>query len=266
MTARRRVRFRTIGARQVWDGRKACGGSGFIPGIRHFQAGVKAYRAEAARGNEYAAARIGEIEAALGAFERSLDRWRRGLAGFASASLDGGNGARSKRGLAPERPAAAHPRARDPAPGRPDRRLRRRLRGHGGGHRRLPGGGHLEPAPGVDRGPPSPAAGADSAWLRRRAAANGGSGTRIGELRSGRERWRVRPDTGRPITPAIGIEARMGRDPACRGSVRSTRARPPKGDRPLPFKQVDWFGRNQDRYTNRHARNRRTTSPPGPGH
>ena len=32
---------------------------------------------------------------------------------------------------------------------------------------------------------------------------------------------------------AIGIEARMGRDSE-RGSVRSTRARPPKGDRPMP--------------------------------
>ena len=89
MTARRRVRFRTIAARQVWDGRKACGGSGFIPGIGHFQAGVKAYRAAAARGDADAAARLEEIEAALGAFERSLDRWRRGLAGFASALLDG---------------------------------------------------------------------------------------------------------------------------------------------------------------------------------
>lgn len=91
MTARRRVRLRTIAARQVWDGRKARGGSGFIPGIRHFQVGVRAYRAAAARGNADAtAARLEEIDAALGAFEQSLDRWRRGLAGFASASLNGG--------------------------------------------------------------------------------------------------------------------------------------------------------------------------------
>ena len=89
MTARRRVRLRTIAARQVWDGRKPRGGSGFIPGIRHFQAGVRAYRAAAARGDEDAAARLEEIDAALGAVERSLERWRRGLAGFASASLDG---------------------------------------------------------------------------------------------------------------------------------------------------------------------------------
>ena len=33
---------------------------------------------------------------------------------------------------------------------------------------------------------------------------------------------------------AIGIEARQGRDPVLRGSVRRTRARPPKGDRPAP--------------------------------
>ena len=31
---------------------------------------------------------------------------------------------------------------------------------------------------------------------------------------------------------AIGIDARQGRDPVVRGSVRSTRAQPPKGDRP----------------------------------
>ena len=90
MTARRRVRLRTIAARQVWDGRKARGGSGFIPGIRHFQAGVRAYRAAAARGDAAAVARLEEIDAALAAFERSLERWRRGLAGFASASLNGG--------------------------------------------------------------------------------------------------------------------------------------------------------------------------------
>ena len=89
MTTRRRVRLRTIAARQVWDGRKARGGSGFIPGIRHFQAGVRAYLGAAAQGDAHAAARLEEIDAALGVFERSLERWRRGLAGFASASLDG---------------------------------------------------------------------------------------------------------------------------------------------------------------------------------
>ena len=34
------------------------------------------------------------------------------------------------------------------------------------------------------------------------------------------------------MVSATGIDARLGRDPACRGSVRSTRARPPKGGRP----------------------------------
>ena len=89
MTGRRRVSLRTIAARQVWDGRKARGGSGFIPGIRHFQAGVLAYRAEAARGDAEAAARLGEIRDALDAVDRSLVRWRRGLAGFASERLPG---------------------------------------------------------------------------------------------------------------------------------------------------------------------------------
>ena len=91
------MRLRTIAARQVWDGRKACGGSGFIPGIRHFQAGVRWYRAATARGDADAAARLEEIDAALGAFERSLDRWRRGLAGFAAASLDGRTAGAEKR-------------------------------------------------------------------------------------------------------------------------------------------------------------------------
>ena len=39
---------------------------------------------------------------------------------------------------------------------------------------------------------------------------------------------------------AIGIDARKGRDPVLRGSVRSTRARPPQGDRPL--KRRIWGG------------------------
>ena len=87
MTARRRIRLRTVAGRQVWDGRKARGGSGFIPGIRHFQAGVRAYRAAAAGGDAEAVARLGEIDGALDALGRSLDRWRRGLAGFAAERL-----------------------------------------------------------------------------------------------------------------------------------------------------------------------------------
>ena len=98
MSAPWRVRLRTIAARQAWDGRKARDGSGFIPGIRHFQSGVRGYRAAAARGDADAAVRLQEIEAALGAFERSLDRWCRGLAGFVSASLDGEATAGAKPG------------------------------------------------------------------------------------------------------------------------------------------------------------------------
>ena len=89
MTARRRVRLRTIAARQVWDGRKARGGRGFIPGVRHFQAGVRAWRAAAGRGDADAAARLLDIDEALDALDRSLVRWRRGLAAFAAARLAG---------------------------------------------------------------------------------------------------------------------------------------------------------------------------------
>ena len=101
MTARLRTRLRTIAARQVWDGRKARGGSGFVPGIRHFQAGVRAYRAAAARDDAEAAARLAEIDDALGALDRSLARWRRGLEAFAATGLPGGspaaNGGRWRR-------------------------------------------------------------------------------------------------------------------------------------------------------------------------
>ena len=41
---------------------------------------------------------------------------------------------------------------------------------------------------------------------------------------------------------AIGIDARQGRDPVLRGSVRSTRARPPEGDRPSPGRLVTLNG------------------------
>ena len=91
------MRLRTIAARQVWDGRKARGGSGFIPGIRHFQAGVRAYRAAAAGGDPQAAARLDEIDAALDALARSLDRWRRGLAAFAAERAPLGAGAPTGR-------------------------------------------------------------------------------------------------------------------------------------------------------------------------
>ena len=84
MSAPYRVRLRTIAARQLWDGRKARGGRGFIPGIRHFQAGVCALHKGSDAGNVDAADRLGEIEAAVESVERFLARWRRGLAGFAA--------------------------------------------------------------------------------------------------------------------------------------------------------------------------------------
>ena len=89
MTARRKTRLRTVAARQVWDGRKAHGGGGFIPGIRHFQAGVRHYRRAAAQADAEAAARLDEIESALAALDRAVDRWRRGLAAFAAEKVPG---------------------------------------------------------------------------------------------------------------------------------------------------------------------------------
>ena len=85
-----RVRLRTIAARQLWDGRKARGGRGFIPGIRHFQAGVRTLHRASGAGDVDAAACLVEIDAALEAVERSLFRWRRGLAGFVEESLEPG--------------------------------------------------------------------------------------------------------------------------------------------------------------------------------
>ena len=87
MSAPYRVRLRTVAARQLWDGRKARGGRGFIPGIRHFQAGVRALHKASYAGDVDAAGRLAEIEAALEAVEGSLARWRRGLAGFVAESL-----------------------------------------------------------------------------------------------------------------------------------------------------------------------------------
>ena len=112
MSAPYRVRLRTIAARQLWDGRKARGGRGFIPGIRHFQAGVRALRGARRAGDIDATARLTEIEAAFEVVERSLARWRRGLVGFvldslAPRSVEPGNGSwlgasRSIRVRAPE--------------------------------------------------------------------------------------------------------------------------------------------------------------------
>ena len=265
MTRRRRVRLRTIAARQVWDGREARGGSGFIPGIRHFQAGGGAGvsgrrgpgrrgRRRPARGDRGVPRRLRTVAGALAPRPRRI---RVGGVGRA-------DGRRAARVLVPERQAAAHPRARDPASGRTDRRLRRRLRGHGGGHRGMPGGGHREPAPRVHPGPTPPAAHADGAWLRRRSAANAGCGTAENGLRTGGPPSRGGSGMRRPVAHAIGIEARMGRDPACRGSVRSTRARPPKGDRPLLSRQGTTVrvGRRRCRH---HPPSRRAGNDPGGG-
>ena len=91
MSAPYRVRLRTVAARQLWDGRKARGGRGFIPGIRHFEAGVRALHRARDAGNVDAGDRLAEIEAALESVERSLARWGRGLAGFVAGSPEPGS-------------------------------------------------------------------------------------------------------------------------------------------------------------------------------
>ena len=82
------MRLRTIAGQQVWDGRRRAVGVRFVPGIRHFQTGVRAYREVADCGDGEAVARLTEIDAGLAGIEQSLARWRRGIALFVVASLD----------------------------------------------------------------------------------------------------------------------------------------------------------------------------------
>ena len=80
----RRIALASITARLLWDGRPEAGR--FIPGIAHFQSGVIAMRRS---GDAAAARRLAEIDAALSAAEEAVNRWARGLAGFARDALDG---------------------------------------------------------------------------------------------------------------------------------------------------------------------------------
>ena len=76
----KRVVLESITARLLWDGRAEDGR--FIPGVAHFEAGVRAVRRAAAGGVADAERRLGEIDEALGKAEGAVNRWARGLAGF----------------------------------------------------------------------------------------------------------------------------------------------------------------------------------------
>ena len=90
MSAPLRVGLRTIAARQAWDGRKARGGRGFIPGIRHFQAGVRALRRRERAGDAGAAERLAKVEADMEAVEEALVRWANGNRRFLLEDLEVG--------------------------------------------------------------------------------------------------------------------------------------------------------------------------------
>ena len=90
MNAPFRVGLRTIAARQLWDGRKARGERGFIPGIRHFQAGVRALRRRERAGDAGGVERLSKVEADLQAVEAALVRWARGNRRVLPEELDAG--------------------------------------------------------------------------------------------------------------------------------------------------------------------------------
>ncbi|MXY56128.1 MAG: DUF1845 domain-containing protein [Gammaproteobacteria bacterium] len=90
MSERLRVGLRTIAARQAWDGRKARVGRGFIPGIRHFQAGVRALRRRERAGDAGAAERLARVEADLAVVDAALVRWAKGNRRFLLEDLDAG--------------------------------------------------------------------------------------------------------------------------------------------------------------------------------
>jgi len=78
----RRVALESITARLLWDGRAEDGR--FIPGVAHFDAGVRALRGapeDAGRG------RLGEIDETLGRAEEAVNRWVHGLSEFARGTL-----------------------------------------------------------------------------------------------------------------------------------------------------------------------------------
>lgn len=86
----KRVALASVTARLLWDGRPEDGR--FIPGVAHFDAGVRALRA--AGRDADAERRLGEIDRALRRAEEAVDRWARGLRAFARqlGCADGGRG------------------------------------------------------------------------------------------------------------------------------------------------------------------------------
>ena len=130
MSAPYRVRLRTVAARQLWDRRKARGGRGFIPGIRHFQAGVRSLYSARGASDIVAAERLAEVDAALGTVERSLARWRKGLEGFVAESLGSVCVGADRGPVAARIEIDPHPRAGDASAGAADRGLRRGVRGN----------------------------------------------------------------------------------------------------------------------------------------
>ncbi len=83
----KRVVLESITARLLWDGRAEDGR--FIPGIAHFQAGVRALRRAADAGDDGARGRLREIDEALVRTEQAVNRWAKGLAAFARETLGG---------------------------------------------------------------------------------------------------------------------------------------------------------------------------------
>jgi len=79
----RRVALESITARLLWDGRAEDGR--FIPGVAHFDAGVRALRGAP---EDAGKARLREIEETLGRAEEAVNRWVLGLREFARETLD----------------------------------------------------------------------------------------------------------------------------------------------------------------------------------
>ena len=138
-----------------------------------------------------------------------------------------GGDERQPQSVARGDPAGRGPSPRDVAAGPADRRLRRAVRPGRRGYRRGSQGRGGQCAPRRDPGAQAPHPCGGPCRPRRR---------------QGHARPRATPrcstSLNGPGAPALGIEARRGRDPARRGSVRSTRARPKGTPRPCSVSGV----------------------------